>query len=108
MESELIHAVINLGIVIALLWISFVLVRKFKLTKQAANKHIKLVNMLSLGTKEKIILLEVNHVFLLIGVTPTHIETLHVFNESERKKFLEQEEKGQRISFSELVEGFKN
>ena len=46
----------------------------------ANNKHIKIINAVSLGTKEKIVLMEVNDVVLLIGATPNHIETLHVFN----------------------------
>jgi flagellar biogenesis protein FliO len=53
----------------------------------------------SIGAKEKMLLVEVNKTVLLIGATPSHIETLYVFNELEtepavvtstHKKFAEQ------------------
>jgi flagellar protein FliO/FliZ len=81
MGSEYTHVFLNLFAVIALMGLLFFLMKKFKLAKYASNKHIKIINIVPIGTKEKVILMEVNNTMLLLGATPNHIETLYVFNE---------------------------
>lgn len=81
MGSEYTHVFLNLFAVIALMGVLLFLMRKFKLTKYAENKNIKIINIMPIGTKEKVILMEVNNTILLLGSTPNHIETLYVFNE---------------------------
>jgi flagellar protein FliO/FliZ len=56
-------------------------VKKLKLAKYTQNKHIKVINSVPVGGKEKILLLEVNNTYLLIGATPNSIETLYVFDQ---------------------------
>ena len=80
MASEYAQIVMNLGIVIALIIVLVYIMNKFKLTKHISNKQIKILNSVSLGTKQKVILMEVNNTFLLLGATPNHIETLYVFD----------------------------
>jgi flagellar protein FliO/FliZ len=81
MSSEYIHVFVSLLGVIAIIFVSVFLVKKFKFHKYAKHKHINIINIVPIGSKEKVILLEVNNTFLLIGATPNHIETLYVFNE---------------------------
>lgn len=56
--------------------------------KKAAKKNgktLQIVDHISLGTKEKVMLLNVNRQLLLIGVTPTQINLLtEIPNEQER------------------------
>ena len=45
---------------------------------------MKILGGLSLGTREKALLIEVDNVRLLVGVAPGHIQTLHVMSEKEK------------------------
>lgn len=83
MENEYLHMLINLGIVLALMGVLIVIMRKFKLAKHLGNKQMKIINSVAIGSKEKVILMEVNNTFLLLGATPNHIETLYVFDSLE-------------------------
>ena len=102
MGSEYLHVFFNLFLVIALMLLMLFFLKKFKTSQYSGNKHIKIINMVSIGVKEKIILMEVNNTFLLVGATPTHIETLHVFDELEAAKTAAQPVAAQQ-SFSELL-----
>jgi flagellar protein FliO/FliZ len=88
MGTEYVHVILSLLAVVALMLGLVFLLKKFKLTRYAVNKHIKIINIVPVGAKEKIILMEVNNTVLLVGATPNHIETLHVFNELESKPLL--------------------
>ncbi|MHB1948812.1 MAG: flagellar biosynthetic protein FliO [Gammaproteobacteria bacterium] len=99
METEYWHMLFNLLGVLALMLALFFLLKKLKITKKTTNKHIKIINVMPIGSKEKIMLIEVNKMLLLIGATPSHIETLYVFSDIEEvsqksesdqfKKFME-------------------
>jgi flagellar protein FliO/FliZ len=58
-------------------------VKKLKLGKYASNQQIKVLNMVSIGAKEKIVLIEVNQTKLVLGATPNHIETLYSYTDTE-------------------------
>lgn len=83
METEYWHMVFNLLGVVALMLVLLFLLKKIKLTKQVSNKHIKIINVMPIGSKEKLMLVEVNNMSFLIGATPSHIETLYVFSDME-------------------------
>ena len=80
MENEYAHMLMNLILVLAFMLVLVFILKKMKFAKQSANQAIKVINMVSIGTKEKIILLDVRDKVLLVGVTPNHIQTLHVFD----------------------------
>jgi flagellar biogenesis protein FliO len=67
--------------------------RKFKLASNVGNKQIKILNAVSIGAKEKMLLVEVNKTAPFSWLARhSHIETLSVFNELEagitpQKKF---------------------
>ena len=64
---------------------------------------MKILNTISIGTKEKIILMEVNHRTLLLGSTPTHITTLYVFDEIEENEYCRDESQPDRETFVEQL-----
>ena len=103
MGNEYTHIILNLVAVLVLMFGLVFILKKLKLSKFATNKHIKIINMVAVGAKEKIILMEVNNAFLLVGATPNHIETLYVFNELEPVKSTTDEEVAQKSSFSERM-----
>ncbi|MDR3476578.1 MAG: flagellar biosynthetic protein FliO [Gammaproteobacteria bacterium] len=83
MENQYIHMVANLIAVLAFILVLVYLLKKLKSSKYSTNQMIKIMNVVSVGTKEKVILMEVNNTILLVGATPNHIETLYVFDASE-------------------------
>ena len=86
MTSEYIRMVINLGLVLLLMFVLVYFLKKFKGSKLSNNKYIKIINIVSIGPKEKLILVEANNVTLLIGSTPNQIETLHTYESANKSK----------------------
>ncbi len=101
MASQYIHMIVNLLAILAVMFGIILVSKKFKLSKYAGNKYIKIINMVPVGAKEKIILVEVNQAYLLLGATPNHIETLHVFNELISTPTLVNEQASKKSAFSE-------
>lgn len=83
MDSEYLHMMVNLLAVIFLLIVCIVMIKKFRFPKFTNNNQIKVINSYPIGSKERIILLEVKNKIILIGATANHVSTLHVFNEQE-------------------------
>lgn len=76
--SNILNMFMGLAIVVALiLGLSWVL-RKYGRLPGNNLVDMKVIGGLSLGTREKAVLIEVENTRLLIGVTPGHIQTLHV------------------------------
>lgn len=83
MINDYTHIALNLLGVIILMVIAVYILKKLKVSKHPNAKQIKIINTVPIGSKERIILVEVNNTVLLLGATPNHIETLYVFNEPE-------------------------
>lgn len=81
METAYSHVVINLMVIFVFILVAAIFVKKLKLNKYINNQHIKVLTAVSIGHKEKLILIQVKDKQLLIGATPSHIETLQVFDE---------------------------
>ncbi len=70
------------GLLLVLALIAFLawLIRRTGQFNSAANGDLKIIAGLSLGSREKAILLQVGEQQILVGVTPQHIQTLHVLD----------------------------
>ncbi len=99
------QVVLNLLLVLSLAFACYWAAKKMRYrTVLGAAANIKILSMLSLGTKEKVVLLEVEGERVLVGVTPQQMTTLfhisertsesklHNFNEIFQKKFSETSE----------------
>lgn len=78
--ANLLNMFMGLAIVVALiLGLAWVLKKYGRLP---ANNlvNMKVIGGLSLGTREKALLIEVENTRLLVGVTPGHIQTLYVLD----------------------------
>ena len=64
-----------LGIIFALAWLS----KRFNLAAPGGNSNMRMISAMSVGQKEKIILVEVEGEKLLLGVTPQQISPLKEF-----------------------------
>ncbi|SFR50050.1 flagellar protein FliO/FliZ [Marinobacter daqiaonensis] len=66
-----------LGLIFACAW----LVRRMNGLTGMNTGAMKVVSVMALGTRERIALIDVAGTQILVGVTPTSIRTLHVFDE---------------------------
>ena len=86
--------------VIALAW----LMRRIGNIQSSANGALQVVGGLALGTREKLMLVQVGDTQLLVGVAPGRVEALHVLKEP----VTTQQPKAQHGSFAlRLKEAFK-
>ena len=65
------------GLILLLAWLA----KHYNKTGFMANQHMKVVSTLSLGTREKAVLIDVGDKQILVGVAPGSVNALHVFDE---------------------------
>lgn len=76
--SNMLNMFMGLAIVVALILGLAWILRKYGRLPGNNLVNMKVIGGLSLGTREKAVLIEVENTRLLIGVTPGHIQTLYV------------------------------
>jgi flagellar protein FliO/FliZ len=69
--------IIVLGFIVLLAW----LIKRTNQLQTSANGKLKIIAGLPLGTRERIVLVEVGKEQILVGVTAQQIQTLHVLKE---------------------------
>lgn len=107
MDSEYLYPALNLLGVLVLLLIFIYIFKRIKHARDIKHNPIKIINTVPIGSKEKLILMEVNKAILLVGATPNHIETLYVFNELESEKSVADECSDVKGVFSAQMETTK-
>ena len=60
-------------VIFVLAWV----VKKFNLNQQSQSGLIRIIAGLSIGTRDRIVLIQVGEEQILLGLTPGHIEKLH-------------------------------
>jgi flagellar protein FliO/FliZ len=73
-------SLIVLACLIPLIIVTIYLFKKSMIVRLTGNQSIQLINQMSIGTKERLLLLKVNDDMILVGVTAHNISTLHVIN----------------------------
>ena len=58
-----------LGLIFALAWVA----KRFNLAPGVATSNMKVISTLSIGPKEKLLLVEVENQRMLLGVTPSQV-----------------------------------
>lgn len=86
MENEYLHILLNLFAVVVLIFVCIYVLRRLKFPKAVNKQGINILHVMPLGSKEKILLVEVNRSLLLLGATANHIETLYVFDQNEAEQ----------------------
>ena len=67
----------GLVLTVALIFVLAWLVKRFNLNQQASSGLIRVIAGLSIGTRDRIVLLQVGDEQILLGLTPGRIEKLH-------------------------------
>jgi flagellar protein FliO/FliZ len=80
-SSHLLSVTLGLAAIIGLIFLLSFFAKRFGSGAFLGNNQLKIVSTLPLGTRERIVLLDAGGQQLLLGITPTHINTLHVFAE---------------------------
>jgi flagellar protein FliO/FliZ len=96
----------GLVLVIALIFALSWLVKRFGQGTFLSNSNMKIINSLSLGAKEKIVVVEIGERQLLLGVTANSIQTLHKLEvplSSPTKKII-RKEKAEEYDFSSKIQ----
>jgi flagellar protein FliO/FliZ len=70
----------GLLLVVAVILVFAWLVKKFNLNQQSQNGLIKIIAGLSIGTRDRIVLLQIGEEQILVGLTPGRIEKLHTLS----------------------------
>jgi len=67
--------ILSLLMVLALIFISAIVLKRFNLTQQSSNQ-LKVIASLSLGAKEKVVVVQIGEQQLVLGVCPQQISLL--------------------------------
>jgi flagellar protein FliO/FliZ len=89
--SELVGATLRmaagLAVVLALLGAAAWASRRFRFTGRLRSGLIEVVSGISLGTREKVVLLKVGREQVLVGISPAGMRTLHVIPQPDSPDF---------------------
>lgn len=77
----LLQTLIGLLVVLALIFALAYCLKKFNLNPMGSMGPMRVVASLSLGTREKVVLIELGDQQMLLGVAPGRVNTLHVFDQ---------------------------
>lgn len=81
MTANLLQTSLGLLVVLAVIAAAAWGVKRFGHLRMGVQGQMKIVGGVSLGTRERVVLLQVGEQQLLLGVAPGQIRTLHVLNE---------------------------
>lgn len=79
--TRVLEMLAGLAIVVLLIFGLSRLLQRMNLVSNSAARRMRVVAGLNLGSKEKVLLLEVADKHILVGVTPQAISALHTFDE---------------------------
>ena len=81
-NTALLETLLGLGAVLVLIAVLAWLIKRTGRFQATANGEIKIVASLSLGPRERTVLLEVGDEKILVGVTAQQIQTLHILGQA--------------------------
>ena len=87
LTSAAIRMVLGLAVVLALLGATAWVSRRFRVSAGMRGGLIEVVSGLSLGARERVVLIRVGGDQVLVGVSPSGMRTLHVLNPGHGSNF---------------------
>jgi flagellar protein FliO/FliZ len=87
LTSAAIRMVLGLAVVLALLGATAWVSRRFRAGAQARGGQIEVISGLSLGARERVVLIRVGGDQVLVGVSPSGMRALHVLNQNASGEF---------------------
>ncbi|TXR53413.1 flagellar biosynthetic protein FliO [Reinekea thalattae] len=80
-NQDFVKVFLMLIVVVVIIFCSAWVIRRISGGLGVHQKHIRVLSVMPLSTREKIMLIEAASEYLLIGVTPNGIQTLHRFEQ---------------------------
>jgi len=77
--GSLTEVLVSLAVVLAVIFVVAAIIRRMRGFTAGAAARIRVLGELSLGPKERAVLIDTGSVQMLIGVAPGRVSTLHVF-----------------------------
>lgn len=81
--AAMFQALLGLAVVLGLLYGFFWLLRRFGPTQTGAQGVVKVVGGVMLGPRERLVVVEVEDTWVLVGVAAGHVSTLHTLAKPE-------------------------
>lgn len=81
--GQVLQVFVGLGVVLALIALAAWASRRLNAFRPQGGGHIRVLEGLSLGAREKLLLVQVDGARVLIGMSPGRIQTLHAFPAAE-------------------------
>ena len=75
--SGLLQAGFGMAMVVGLIFLCAWLARRFGLQRLGGGHLVKVVSSAAVGQRERVVVVEVAHTWLVLGVTPHQVNTLH-------------------------------
>lgn len=85
--SATLRMVAGLAVVLALLGATAWVSRRFRASAGARGGLVEIVSGLSLGNRERVVLLKVGSDQVLVGISPSGLRTLHVIGQNTNTEF---------------------
>jgi len=79
--SQLSQVVVGLCLILVLIGAISWLAKRFSQGGFQQNTYLKIVSAMPLGTRERLLIVDAGGTHILLGVTATNIQTLHIFDE---------------------------
>lgn len=102
-EGQLSNAVLGLVFVLGMVLLCAWFVKRTNLVRYGQEQKLKVVSSFPLSNKEKIILVEVNGIELLLGVTGQNIRTLYAFDEQDKMRQADTNPSANAVGFSDKL-----
>ena len=104
-SAEVFKVILSLGLVLLIFYIGASVFKKYAGSSIKSNSRIRILGGLSLGAKDRVVIIEAGNVNLLLGVSNGGISKLHQFSDSElntNEEYMEDESK--LLNFSHHLE----
>ncbi|HEX7864174.1 MAG TPA: flagellar biosynthetic protein FliO [Variovorax sp.] len=75
--SGLLQAGFGMAVVVGLIFLCAWLARRFGLQRLGGGQMVKVVSSAAVGQRERVVVVEVADTWLVLGVTPSQVNTLH-------------------------------
>ena len=87
--SQGLQVVLALAVTLATIWGLSRVAMKKSWHRSFKQQRIKILDSVALGSRERVLLLEVGNQQILVGSTPGHLRSLHAFEKSAEETFVD-------------------
>ncbi|MDG1938746.1 MAG: flagellar biosynthetic protein FliO [Pseudomonadales bacterium] len=97
--TSIVQVVLSLAFVIVLIYAAAWYIRRMQLTTGGAGQSMRVISALSVGSRERVVLIQVGEEQLLLGVAPGRVNLLRQFDSA----IINSQDSSLRSSFSKIL-----